>query len=365
MVFGAHFTWLFLVLARHSSAGSVVSFLLYCLVVGYFSLSSGGWFAVTSWACRMIVRGWYLGCVGQMILVAMLTLLYWSVGINYLVRPLGLPGYPFLNPLIPLASYAWFLRVVTWCMIWVHGGMIPQLPLTSVYCPPVINRVINADALWHNHPEEVGRRLYYALRNSLTTGPTKPLLCLSPESTFAFPLNQYPHLCAQWKHALPEGINFLIGSVLERAGRYYQAVFWLHEGLIIKFYVKKIHVPFIEYTPPLWTFVKTIKSRFLRHTSEFSEQTDGVGEAYFDIARYRIVPRICLEFFFCQRNDIFSLYHPARSLWLCAFVNDSWFDHFFRRNLFLLAQLKAAIIGAPVIYCGHFGCEKIILYGED
>jgi apolipoprotein N-acyltransferase len=151
-----------------------------------------------------------------------------------------------------------------------------------------------------------------------------------------------------------------VGSVIERRGQYFQAVFWLHKSLIINFYVKKLLTPFVEKMPATWKKIQFLKKPFIGDTVEFCDGKNGFGAEFFDIGNLRVVPRICLEFFFCKPGDFDEIRKGHHNVWVFLFANDSWFDKYFRKLLFLSAKLKANYINLPVVYSGHFDCYKIV-----
>jgi apolipoprotein N-acyltransferase len=351
-VFGLHFSWLFLVIIRHSAAHWVMAVLIYAVIVVLFSLSSGAWL----WISAKFFIGWR-----KVIWFLMTSWVYWFIALDWIVCPFGLPGYPFLNPLIPLAAYRQFLRIISLCMVMFTNRQVPGNELIPHihYCPPVVNRVVNATAVWKKSAYGVGQKIYAQLQNLHKSLPGTTRLLVTPESMFCFPLNYYPSIITQWGSVLADTDHLLMGSVIEQQGRFFQAVFWLHKGLIIKFYVKKLLTPFVEKMPDSWKSIQPLKSPFIGNLAEFCDDAQGVGAEFFDIGSMRVVPRICLEFFFCKPHDFDTVRTTDRSVWVFLFANDSWFDCFFRRILFLSARLKANYINLPVLYSGHFGYYAI------
>jgi hypothetical protein len=353
--FGPHFSWLLLVVLRHSSAHWLLAVLIYSVVVAIFSLSSGLWL----WGAARFFSG-----ARRLFWFVSLSLVYWFVVVDVIVWPLGFRGYPFINPLVPLAAYRPFLRIVSLCAMMAVGKQATVGDVANLeYCPPVVNRVVNADAVWRRSPYGVGQKIYEELTrlHAAQTPLQQAKIWITPESMFCFSLNYYPSIIAQWDGAMGREDHLLMGSIIEREGRYFQAVFWLHKGLIIKFYVKKLLTPFVEKMPPTWRSISTLKKAFIGDTVEFCDGVDGCGASFFDMGdKLRVVPRICLEFFFCQPHDFDTVRDGDHTVWIFLFANDSWFDRYFRKTLFLSAQLKANYVQLPVVYCGHFGCHKII-----
>jgi apolipoprotein N-acyltransferase len=353
--FGPHFSWLFLVIYRHSAAHWSLAMLVYLVVVAYFSITSGCWL----WLSAQFFKG-----VHRFFFFMGISLAYWFVAIDWIVKPFGFIGYPFINPLIPLAAYRPFLRLVAVCTMMItgrHGGGA-EAP-TFVYCSPVVNRIVNVGAPWRKSPYGVGQKIYEELAglHAVHVSHQGTKIFVTPESMFCFPLNCYPRVIAHVSKALSDDEHLLMGSIIERGGRYFQAVFWLHKGLIIKFYVKKLLTPFVEKMPDTWKSIQTLKQPFLGDAAEFCDQAHDFGASFFDIEpNLRIIPRICLEFFYGKRHDFDKERATDRNVWVFLFANESWFDGVFKKILFLSAKLTTNYIGLPVLYSGHFGCQLII-----
>lgn len=387
-IFAPHFSWLLLVMLRNSSAPWWLAVIVYLLVVIYFAMTSGCWLWIAS-LCPVDLhenevipskegiqarsplgvgddvksqqslvsirwkRGlWFVGT----------SLAYWCVVINWTVRPLGLAGYPFINPLLPLTVYRPFLKCVTLvAMLLGRPCSMPRYDMNDiVYCPPVVNRLLHTTANWRTDAYEVGKKIRDELV-ALHTTHTQHGLYVTPESMYCFRLNYHPEIVDLWSTALLPDDDLFMGSVIERAGRYYQAVFWLRKGLIINFYVKKLLTPFVEKMPDTLKNFEPLKQPFLGNTVEFCDGTCGFGAEFFDRGEHlRIIPRICLEFFFCSAHDFDAIRTTERDTWIFVFANDSWFDSYFRKILFLITVLKAHYSGLPILYSGHFGCHRII-----
>ncbi len=355
-IFVLHFSWLFLVMLRNSDAAWWLAVAVYLFVVAAFSATSGCWLWITS----LVTTGWK-----RALWFVFTTIGYWSVAVNWIVRPLGLEGYPFINPLLPLTVYRPFLKCVALAaMIVGRPCSHPRHDLSSVvYCAPVVNRVVNAQAPWRTNAQAVGKRIYDELIN-LHAVNSQNKLYVTPESMYCFRLNYHPEIVTMWSSVLLPDEDLLMGSVIERAGRYYQAVFWLRKSLIINFYVKKLLTPFVEKIPDYLKTFEPLKQPFLGNAVEFCDGEQGFGTEFFDIGPHlRVIPRICLEFFFCSAHDFDAVRVTDRDAWIFVFANDSWFDRYFRKILFLTAVLKANYSGLPVLYSGHFGCHPIIPQG--
>ncbi len=364
-VFGVHFTWLFDVLIMHSQASWWLCGILYSVIVIYFTLTSSCWFISTTLLQR-ILRS--TTCA-----LAMSAVCYWILMEHVILFPIS-PGYgyPFLNPFIPLASYPLFLKTIA--LVLGLMGYYPEKHHSQItYVAPVINKIKNHDAPWRSDPDGVGWQIYKSLytielenKNSQISHPE---LFVAPESTFCFSLNYYPDIIRLWTSAIGHNKHLFMGSIYAHEHRIYQVVFWLHRGLIIKIYVKKLLTPFVEIIPERWQHCASLKGAFLHSSREFSDTHKG-GELISDVfdigPNQRFIPQICLEFFIRGSARGFDhLKAPNKQNTILFFTNDSWFNKHFRNILYNLTVLKAQLIGLPVIYIGHHGCYQInpLLFG--
>jgi len=352
LVFGFHFTWTVQLLFTHSHAPWWLCLIAYSILVFYFALSSGLWFVCAGLLKRLLVLCKFRCATSCALFISILG--YWWFLDGWVLFPVGLGrGYPFVNPLIPLASYRWFLHLLGI----VFGGVVNQAPLDLplTYVAPVVNRIKNVDAVWKSNPYGVSKRIEESLDKASHS------IVLSPESSFLFPLNHYQHLVDRWCNKAPENSHLFIGSLYQAGSHLYQAVFWLHKSLIIKVYVKKHLTPFVEKIPDQWRGITALKEAFLRTGSEFSDVKPAGTADVFDVTpNVRLIPRLCLEFFVYSSRAEFDCYKdPTKTVAIAFFVNDSWFNRYFRTTLVNLTRLKCQLIGLPVVYIGHYGCTLI------
>lgn len=362
-VYGFHFHWLVILLKNHSGFDWWMIIMIYCFLVIYFSLTAAALFWAMA-AMHTLVQP------GSFIIVCAVNVLYWGMVSNHALKPLGLGvGYPFINPLIPLASSAWCMKLVMLLSFFLHEGTIiktekiQKCTVNVSYIEPVINRVVNVHAPWRTSSDAVANKLYQRIRKKSRGNGG---LFAAPESTFPFPLNTNGIALSLIHSALSDDKQtLLLGSILEHNKAVYQAVFCLPSSPIIKFYVKKILTPFVEYMPPLWRLCTPLKQGFLMHAQDFHSaeslaSVDGLSLWFDDDQqRLRIIPQICLEFFFLSSNEAKGRCHEYYDNVIFLFANDSWFNVFFRKILHHSAVIQAHKLALPVIYIGHFGYEKI------
>jgi hypothetical protein len=316
---GAHFTWLLQVLLQHSHAAGLVCVGLYGFLVGYGALIVGVLFG--------LVGGWAL----PLYFLYLQYLFLWPLGLG--------EGYPFLNPLIPLALMVGLSE----------GGQIPK---NIAYVAPVVNKIKNAHAPWRHNPWGVGQKIFHQLYKVAAQHPQATVF-VTPESMFCFPLNDYPELISLWTSALPTNTQLLMGSIYQKGDCSWQAVFWLHGRLIINLYVKKTVVPLVETIPKYLKGIKMFLNLFLQEDKGFSCHVPADAVGAFEFENRCWLPQLCSEFFMStvkiDRDQTSEL--PL----ICLMINDSWFNSFFKQILQGMVRLKVASLGVPVLMVGHEG----------
>ena len=315
VVWGAHFSWIVVMMLRHTQASWLLCWLTYAAVVAYGTATAVGWFVVMVGLQRLLLRVVTTGVAATVSLVGS-AVAYWLFLEHLFLRFLFMgDGYPLLSPFIPLARYHWFRWLVGCVGCLLHGpvsgpvgvrAFVEPLP-AIVYCAPVTNRVLHVDAPWRTNASQVGYKLYERLCDCPLQASAGTTLVVSPESTFCFPLNHHQDMVTLWSSVLPPRAHCLMGSVWQDGRHVCQALFWLHAGLINKIYVKKYLAPFVERVPPAWESVGPLKEAFLGKCVEFSSSanTPASCDAFYITPRLCVVPRICSEFFLHDQSADF------------------------------------------------------------
>lgn len=363
LVFGGHFIWLLTFLTEKTPACWWLACLLYLAIVGYFSLTTGLWFWVDGQVQRRWPGGWRR-LVGWWTVAG---LYYWFFSGYSLWIFFRREGYPFLHPGIPLARFSFFLWFVAKIgLVW--QGMLGYWPvqitkpatINFVYCPPV-----DLKNQAQQTPVGLGQAVYHRLTSLvLPDADRQPgtTVIVAPETFYPASLNLHPEQSRLWCGGLPQSGHLIFGSQATVGQKYYQTAYWIHDGLIKKYYVKKHQVPFAEKIPRGWRKLPLIKETFLKNNEQFSKDRRSVEEALFEITPEVVfLPQLCSEFFFkTPAEKIWAGRQKAagRNFFIIFLVNDSWFMKYFKRLLQDLTAIKAAFLGAPVVYVGHAGLKK-------
>ncbi len=321
LVFIPHFYWLWWLL-RYNCEVSIAGTSVVCLYVMLgFALPTTLWLWGTGRVLRAVPRFTGMG------LFVVSSLLFHTYLTSYSLWFAGtLEGYPFFDVRIPL---------------------VRMNPSSSpfVYLQPDAKRDVTHD------PGVIGQRIYQKLAAlNIQSG-----VIVAPESTFPFPLNQHPEVVELWSSVLPKDVHLLIGSQRKEGKKFYQTVYWLHEGRIKNYYDKRHRVIFTEGVPAAFENTSWAKDLFLGDKVSISAGTrDGV---VFDVGEgIRVWPQLCSELFM---KDSLQVQGVDMVLWL---VNDSWFPPYFRKQLARLAQVRANQIGVPLLYVTH---EGAVLFSES
>lgn len=377
LVFGPHFVWLAVLLATKSHAPMSLALAGYVGVTIYFALTGGilFWFAgkgavalraMVRYASAMRSHSPRAGYYKDAAIFSLIAVFYYYFIENYSLFIFGrCEGYPFLNPLIPLAEWRpviWLVAKVGALVRWVmfSGALIlnPGSPsdVRLVYMAPVSGV--------QDHAVEVGQCVYHALavRNLgvLATG-SKPLIIVTPESFYPFSLNVRPEQLALWSSVIPDDAYLIVGSQMLIGRKFYQAAYLTQKGLIRNYYVKHHCMPFVEKIPKLWKRIAPLRELFLQNADEFSRGKMSLEQGLFDVGtNIRLIPQICSEFFFTvSAHQVWQVCQAQgnNKTALLLLLNDSWFVDYFQRMLKAMATLKAAYFGIPVIYVGHRECR--------
>ena len=221
-------------------------------------------------------------------------------------------------------------------------------------------------------PCALGQKIFHTLAqkqacHNYHAQKVDPLLFVSPESSYAYALNRYPEIISLWQSALPDYASFLIGAHYQSAdNKRYQAVYWLNKDSMQKIYCKKHCVAFVENMPSFYEKYSILRDMFLRDVVEFcpaqTENTNDLALNDFVLSdTLNVLPQVCSEFFCTTRVKRFVLWAKITNAnkAIMLFVNDSWFNSYFRNIMKNLVYFKSGLTQLPIIYIGHTSCFVI------
>jgi apolipoprotein N-acyltransferase len=370
MVFAPHFIWLLVILITKAHIVWFLAGMIYILIVIYFSLTSGLWLLGTHLCIRYceVFYGRYISynycpsiwwvhgpifCLGTIAY-------YWFIEHWSLIILGRVEGYPFLNPLIPLADN----HVVLW-LVAKFGFVVRWMTLGSFIIQPLAFDDIRLKYMRpldgvQNNAVAFGQQVYHTL-NKMNLCPIDcPHLIVTPESFYPFALNKHLEQIVLWSSVIPDNVGLVVGTQINYGKKNYQSAYFLINGLIKQYYVKHHCVPFVEKIPKFWQWVTPLRSFFLKDADEFSKGRQQLSDGVFEINNdIHLIPQICSEFFFkLSPEEIWFTCkeRPTKKYGVLLLINDSWFISYFQDFLHALTKLKGTYLGVPVIYVGHYKC---------
>lgn len=359
IAFGLHFAWLYELLLFKTGAGFYLATWLYLFIVFYSEFLSTAYFLITRLLFNFVKN--YL--FPKIVVFFISTYFFFYFIEKYFLFFLEKnTGYPFLNPLIPLAKYKWFLFLYSFIFSLNRAPLKPKRDFFKenkvIYLKPVVKSYNNSfNAI------TAGQMIYHQLANlnlEQYVNKYKNIILLAPETYYPYPLNKNKNTVKLWSNVLPENSYFFLGSQRREKGgknrhKIFQTIFLLRLGRIIDFYDKKHRTVFAEKIPSNYKNSEWSKALFLNGKTKFSlgrqknktfNLPDGLS----------ILPQVCSEFFYkinlkdTDRVDVVFL-----------FVNDSWFMPYFKHVMKNLAVLTCCELGLPIFYINHGNLEILDL----
>ena len=367
--FSIQMLWFAHVLANH--------WYVYVLGVLYFSLYAGLWLWLQNYLINRL-RKKFLYQKGEYGVVAftwvIATVTFWYLTCYCSLAIFGcFEGYFLLNPLLPLASFFWWLAPIFYCgtiTYWVFIVMINLLlaeylvtekriyffvalgfvlfPLFVTY--PEEKNTFDCSHYAYVQPTWIGKNigaseLFWMIEKKLTAVAQQypaTLCVILPESSFPYPIEDFYDQLVCWSSLfLPETI-IVLGCHTCKNKELYNAVVVIRDGRIIQTYCKRHLVPLVERIPKVFgmhLFEDVFTDR--DHVFSYPEYQDDEHLAGLTI-------RICSEFF-CDPSGL-QADQP-----LMVIANDSWF--YYGTTLQLVYQsvcLFYAKYRKPIVYAGSY-----------
>ncbi len=235
-------------------------------------------------------------------------------------------GYPFLNPLIPLAPL--FTQVQQPSTQHIHYIQ----PIKSTHNP-----MIDGQIIFHHLSKQ-------------TYGDAN--IIVAPESFFSFPINMYPQNIALWSCVIPPQAYFVFGTQWKEGNKRYQVICCLHDTKIFFMYRKQHLIAFVECMPPWFKKNSFLRSLFLNNSEEC--QISSMSLDHIKLNNQTVSLKLCSEFFFIKYNS------DTNGVTMVFFlINDHWFVDYFRKIIENLACVKSLWLNVPILYVGHSSCKLI------
>gem|GEM_PF-3038945 len=334
---GIHFSWLFSTLFNKFCIGFGLSLFLYSIAILIFSLSTAVWVSIQCYLFRFCS-----GLLSRIFCFGLITLTFF-----YLWEWV----YPFFNPLLPLARYNQFLKLVFLVGCILRGQTKEECRNVSTVLRNW--QVVQIKPCKQKGANDLIQSAFHCLNAAVEKiDYTKKTLFLAPETFFPYSLNKMPDVTKFWGATLPCNVYFLFGSQYEdiKTGKIYQCVYLLNQCRVINFYVKKHRVIFAERSPH-W-IPNYFKKAFFSKSVPFSKWRTNLGIESVDFNDFKIWPQMCSEFFLDYK--IKGQHNPAlKNNLICLFINDSWFEKAFQQLLRNYTKLKSAYHDIDILYVSH------------
>ena len=347
IVFGAHFLWVLHILLTRSNATLLLSSMLYLLLVFYCAFTSAIWFLIMS-HIRILWR-------------AIVTFAYFCFLAKYLLWFLpSVHRYPFLNPMLPLVRYKWFVFIMSFLCGGVPSGPILK-PITwqgekaYEHILSTGEKTIFLDARIYKEygstysPEEEGDLLLEVLKAKRLYEATKKynnVFVFAPESTLSFSPIKKKEVAAKWQRELPKNaMLFVCGLRGNEKSGYGHSLFQVSASLIMKAYDKQHAVDLTEKTKRIWKRWGWARNLFL-HNKLGYKKAKSKTRKILRAGGMKFEPFICSDFFisnFKERRDI-------KPDLITVYANDSWFPWWFCNLMERYLLFRAIQTQTPILY---------------
>lgn len=394
LFFGTHLAWLAVIV--YTIGKGYGSMIVYFAAVAYFSLFSGFWLWLKQLLVYRLVRkiqnlkGKYVALWWTWV-ISTVTFIYLTCYCSLAIFGC-LDGYPFINPLLPLVSWTWYIEpifyfgtVFSWILI-----VITNLSIVAFYKKSTItslifvmllisfpamfslfykktnikisiekNEMIYLQPVW-NAKQLSSAQTFYAIARCLDQiaaihPQTKYILI--PESGFAYNLIEWSDKLDAWTSPF-DGVTIFIGghralpqgyaqTSRHKDNKIFNSLYQITDGKIIAWYDKTHLVPLVERIPNWVQWVPIFKDVFTSDAYTFSypehDQSDLI------MAGFR--PCICSELFFGK-----PICRPFARKWPMLFIcNDSWLALDYARDLAKRSvKLYSMQHNVPIVYVGSY-----------
>lgn len=370
-IFVPHFLWLLQLLLTKSSATPPGAILLYITVVLGFVVPWSLWYGITAKLIHVVrtkTNRWWSSAG---IFCLSIGVYFWYLEHLSLWFAGTREGYSLLLPTLPLAQYVWFQKIlIMWASFFgvlqftniADSQQLRRLSICYIAPSPARNAPIRHHCKHLLNALSAQTKLVAATNESYLHKPVHyhlggdgTVLMVSPESSIPWTLNVDSECEKALFAGVPRHAYYLFGAFRQgKQGACHQSIYCVHQNICAGTYDKTHCVPFNESIPGFWQACRWAQELFLKDKTPITKGTNEGFEGCFLINNLCCIPVICSEMFF---YDI--VYHRLAShshghhVLLCWFVNDSWFNSFFKNLLIQLARLRAAEFNCAVLYVGH------------
>lgn len=377
--FSLHLSWFWFTLYNKGYGNGRM--FVYFIVVLYLSSLSGFWFLLYTYIYRLLRKFIFLkrnkvarDCAW---VISTVTFLYISCYCSFAMFDC-FDGYPFINPLLPLVSWIWYLRALPYIGLLSYWIMIILVNLAIVHLleePNVLAWLLlfgllffwiflplsnlkktfpyDSDMIayikptWNKGYLHEQEQFYAIARklNELALKDSKIKIVVIPEAGFSHNLLAWNSQLSAWTD-LFDDVHIFIGAHRCEGQSTYNSLYHIYNGEICGWYDKTHLVPFVERIPFLCRFINVFDTLFAHNYFSYPMSNQ------LDVEFLGFKPYICSEIFLKKNRSIES--RPI--LFIC---NDSWLSLDYACNLAQrLAILYALSSDCAMIYVSSY-CMKI------
>jgi len=381
--FGIHLLWMAFVLYEKEQGRACVV-VVYATTVWYFALISGFWFWFKNLMASGIMnriqslKGKYVALYCTWI-VSTVTFIFITCYCSLALFGC-FDGYSFVNPLLPIVSWTWYLQPIVylgylsyWIIITLINVIIALLlqkkelklivPLLALFLFPICfsfqNKSLNLKEgeigylkpHWNHLNLTQAQKFYQIGRDLDSFAMNCPDLkfVLLPESSFSHNILDWEDKLDAWSSLFDEKTSILIGTHRYIGGNNYNSLCQIIDGKIVNHYDKSHLIPFVERMPDWARLIPFFSSLFAKNRCFFSYPAK--NQKNLEVGGY--VPYICSELF-CEAKK------PVDSRPIIFICNDDWLGLGYARELALRsASLYSLRFGVSIIYVGSRNCSII------
>ena len=372
--FAGHFAWFAkLVMCKEKGDAAI---LLYLVAVLYFTLFAAFWMGFKQLLFRIITQRinlkgkWAALCWTWVISTATFICLtcYCSLAILDCFE-----GYPFINPVLPLVSWKWYLRglpyfgcvgyiiiIVVFNVVTAElyrkfdsarlMAMIILLGFPALLYDHAQKKVVEKNDFFYLQPRwinlgltasqnfyEIGRQL-----NQIALIHSDIKYIVMPESSFGCNLLDWQDKLEAWTGLFTHTTTIFCGGHRYHNDQIFNCLYAVCNGKIVGWYDKQHLVPFVERMPYISKRFGIMQNLFMSGGKEFSYPSDDQLKVM-----HGFTPCICSELFFHAKQ-------PTVGNIVLFICNDSWLICDYAKELALRStQVYSLVHQVGIIYVSH------------
>ncbi|HBS48147.1 TPA: hypothetical protein DEO28_03625 [Candidatus Dependentiae bacterium] len=350
LAFGGNLFWVYVLISTKADCSKFIAFLIYFVLVLLMAVTAGFFFILLKLfldkfknrALKIFIFlfGWYL---------------YFLFLADYFPRIIGKNvRYPFILPVVPLSSFKFFLKMVSWVFLPFNGSYKEKINCDFLYLKP------HSQYLDKSRAELAGDiycKIKYLNSDKRLYNNNVNEIIIAPESMFPFVLNYDLKVLNLVEKVLLPKQKLIIGAKRQEGEKYFQSVYVIEQGRIIQFYDKTIMMPFGEKLSKFWkTYFNFAADFFLKNKIALSKGKSSTKTFVLN-DNCEGIPRICSEFFW-QNDKQLIPFATKQNKVILAFVDDDWFCSYLRKLMTNYAAFKSAKLGVSIIYIDFSGVTK-------